>query len=657
MNQAIDLTTAGAPLWSPDPTRLSEYQISDFVRFLRLRGEYQGSDDFQSLWRWSVAHKGAFWSALWDWHGVLGDKTGPVLVDEDRMPGARFFPESRLNFARNLLRNADDRIALRFHGEDGRQAGLTRAELKRRALALAGWLRARGVGPGDRVAAYLPNLPEAVIAMLATATLGAVYSSCSPDFGLEGVRSRFGQIEPKVLIAADGYHYAGKTIERLSTVRDLVDALPTLEQVLVHGYLSPHPQIETIPLASHLSEALDHAPVADFVEVPFNAPLYILYSSGTTGAPKCIVHGVGGTLLQHLKELRLHSDVRPGDRVFYFTTCGWMMWNWIVSALAAEATVVLYDGSPFHPDPMRLWHLADRERLTLFGTSAKYLDALRKAGCRPAGTVDLASLRTLCSTGSPLSPEGFRFVYQAISEQVQLASISGGTDIVSCFVLGTPTQPVYAGEIQSRGLGMDVAVLDDAGNPVVEREGELCCLGPFPSMPIGFWNDPDGSRYRAAYFAHYPGVWRHGDWATLTERGGMIIHGRSDAVLNPGGVRIGTAEIYRPVEAFDEITEALAVGQAHEGDVRVVLFVRLAAGAELDDALRERLRRAIREQASPRHVPALILAVDDIPRTRSGKISELAVRDVIHGRPVKNTTALANPEALEQFRNRPELQQ
>lgn len=655
MNRAHAMAHPQAPLWKPDPAQRQNTQIADFENLLRRRGDYDSNGDFQSLWRWSVDHKARFWSALWDWHGVLGQMSGPALVDENRMPGARFFPESHLNFARNLLRNADDRPALSFHGEDGRRIDLSRAALRHKALALAGWLRAHGVGPGDRVAAYLPNLPEAVIAMLATATLGAVFSSCSPDFGLDGVLNRFGQIAPKVLIAADGYHYSGKIIERLDTVRALVDALPSLEQVLIHGYLSPRPEIDTIPLASRFSDALDHPPVADFVDVPFNDPLYILYSSGTTGAPKCIVHGVGGTLLQHIKELRLHTDIRPGDRVFYFTTCGWMMWNWLVSALAAEATVVLYDGNPFHPDPLRLWHIAEQERLTLFGTSAKYLDALRKAGCRPADRVDLSPLRTLCSTGSPLSPEGFHFVHESVGRTIQVASISGGTDIVSCFALGTPTQPVYAGEIQTRGLGMDVAVLDDAGNPVVSREGELCCLSPFPSMPVGFWNDPDGSRYRAAYFEHYPGIWRHGDWATLTERGGMIIHGRSDAVLNPGGVRIGTAEIYRPVEAFDEIAEALVVGQQYEGDVRVILFVRLADGVILDDAVRERLRRAIREQASPRHVPALILAVDDIPRTRSGKISELAVRDVIHGRPVKNTTALANPEALDQFRNRPEL--
>ncbi|BAN69587.1 acetoacetyl-CoA synthetase [endosymbiont of unidentified scaly snail isolate Monju] len=631
------------------------------MAWLREQGLYQDSDDFQALWRWSVDRPEVFWSALWDWHGILGERSGPVLVDGERMPGARFFPECRLNFAQNLLREADGQPALVFHGEDGRRIELSRAELRQRVLALAGWLRAQGVGPGDRVAAYVPNIPEAVITMLATASLGTVYSSCSPDFGFEGVLDRFGQIRPKVLIGVDGYHYAGKRIERLDTLSRLASprlasALPELRAVLVHGYLESQPDLSAVPGAVSFDQALAHAPLDDFVPVGFNDPLYILYSSGTTGVPKCIVHGVGGTLLQHVKELRLHCDVRAGDRVFYFTTCGWMMWNWIVSALALRATVVLYDGNPLYPGPERLWEMAARERLTLFGTSAKYLDTVRKSGYRPGDEQDLSALRVLCSTGSPLSPEGFEFVYDAVSRDLLLASISGGTDIISCFVLGTPLQPVYAGEIQTRGLGMDVAVLDEDGKAVVGEAGELCCLSPFPSMPVGFWNDPDGNRYRAAYFEHFPGIWRHGDWATLTERGGVVIHGRSDAVLNPGGVRIGAAEIYRPVEAFEEVAEALVVGQQWEGDVRVILFVRLAPGARLDADLEQRLRRAIRERASPRHVPARILAVDDIPRTRSGKISELAVRDVVHGRPVKNTHALANPEALDCFRDRPELQ-
>ncbi len=626
------------------------------MAWLRERGLYRESDDFQALWRWSVDQPEVFWSALWEWHGILGERSGPVLVDGERMPGARFFPESRLNFAQNLLREADGQPALVFHGEDGRRIELSRAELRQRALALAGWLREQGVGPGDRVAAYVPNIPEAVITMLATASLGAVYSSCSPDFGFEGVLDRFGQIRPKVLVGVDGYHYAGKRIERLDTLSRLAAALPDLQAVLVHGYLESQPDLSGVPGAMPFDQALAHEPLDDFVPVGFNDPLYILYSSGTTGVPKCIVHGVGGTLLQHVKELRLHCDVRAGDRVFYFTTCGWMMWNWIVSALALRATVVLYDGNPLYPGPERLWEMAARERLSLFGTSAKYLDTVRKSGYRPGDEQDLSALRVLCSTGSPLSPEGFEFVYDAVSRDLLLASISGGTDIISCFVLGTPLQPVYAGEIQTRGLGMDVAVLDEDGKAVVGEAGELCCLSPFPSMPVGFWNDPDGSRYRAAYFEHFPGIWRHGDWATLTERGGVVIHGRSDAVLNPGGVRIGTAEIYRPVEAFEEVAEALVVGQQWEGDVRVILFVRLVPGARLDADLEQRLRRAIRERASPRHVPARILAVDDIPRTRSGKISELAVRDVIHGRPVKNTHALANPEALACFRDRPELQ-
>jgi acetoacetyl-CoA synthetase len=491
--------------------------------------------------------------------------------------------------------------------------------------------------------------------MLATASLGAIFSSCSPDFGLNGVADRFGQITPKLLIAVDGYSYNGKEIDRLSIVAELVQRLPSLEHVLIDGYNRTTPQIDNIPKAGLFADCLSHPPIDSYCRVGFNDPLYILYSSGTTGAPKCIVHSTGGTLIQHIKEHRLHSDISEKDTLFYFTTCGWMMWNWLVSGLMMQARVIVYEGNPFYPGPERLWQIAEAEKMTLFGTSAKYIDAVRKSGLKPASAFDLSHLRMLCSTGSPLSSEGFGFVYQAIKQDIQLASISGGTDIMGCFVLGCPTKPVYAGEIQARALGMAVAILNDEGQQIEGEQGELCCLAPFPSMPVGFWNDSDGSRYHSAYFDVYPDIWRHGDWATHTPNGGIIIHGRSDATLNPGGVRIGTAEIYRIVESFDEVAESLVIGQMVEHDVRIVLFLRMAENENLDDKLQARIKDALKRQASPRHVPAIILSVRDIPRTRSGKITELAVRDVIQGRRVKNTEALANPEALEAFKNLPEL--
>jgi len=644
---------AGQMLWRPHNEE--ETQIYDFAEQLRQSSGFNWDGDYEQLWSFSVSQKEQFWSALWDWHGVIGEKGERILINGGKMPGAAFFPDARINYAENMLQDADNRLAFIAYGEDGRVARLTRRQIKEQAFALAGWMQAKGVARGDRVAAYLPNSEIALIAMLATASLGAIFSSCSPDFGLNGVADRFGQITPKLLITVDGYHYNGKVIDRLDIVAQLAQTLSSVENVIVAGYLDTRPDISSVPGSCHFSDCLRHEPITGFVRTSFNDPLYILYSSGTTGAPKCIVHSVGGTLLQHIKEHRLHCDISDKDNVFYFTTCGWMMWNWLVSALMMQARVIVYEGNPFHPGPERLWQIARDEQMTLFGTSAKYIDAVRKSGLIPKDRFDLSSLRILCSTGSPLSSEGFGFVYEAIKDDVQLASISGGTDIMGCFVLGCPVKPVYAGELQVRALGMDVAILDEAGRSVSGAQGELCCLSPFPSMPVGFWNDTDGSRYHAAYFDVYENVWRHGDWATLTEHFGVIIHGRSDATLNPGGVRIGTAEIYRIVEAFDEIGEALVIGQSFEDDVRVILFVKLSPGHDLDDGLQGRLRFALRQQASPRHVPAVICAVSDIPRTRSGKITELAVRDIIHGRPVKNTEALANPEALEAFKNRPEL--
>ena len=631
--------------------------VSDFAAYLHKHAQFDWQQDFQSLWQWSVDNIPEFWNHLWDWHGVIGDKGTRVLTAPNSMFDAEFFPDARLNFAENLLADADDRLAISAHLEDGRHIQLSRADLKRQVMALAGWLRDHGVTEGDRVAAYTPNTPEAVITMLATATLGAVYSSCSPDFGLQGVCDRFGQIEPKILVGCDGYHYAGKTIDRMPVLAALAANMPSLNAILIIPYLTPEPDCRQLPNAVRFDQAIAGArPVTAFHRMPFNAPLYILYSSGTTGAPKCIVHGIGGTLIQHIKEHRLHTNLSAGDKLFYFTTCGWMMWNWLVSALAIKASIVLYEGNPAFPGPERLWRLVADEKVTTFGTSAKYIDSIRNSGYVPRADVDLSSLRSILSTGSPLSSDGFGFVYQAIKPHIQLCSISGGTDIVACFVLGCPVQPVLAGEIQTRGLAMKTDVLDEDGHSIIGQQGELCCTAPFPSMPVMFWNDEDNRAYKAAYFAHFPNVWRHGDWATLTADGGTIIHGRSDATLNPGGVRIGTAEIYRQVEAFDGVLEALVIGQNWQDDVRVILFVKLAESTSLDDDLQARIRAAIRDGATPRHVPAVIVAVPDIPRTRSGKITELAVRDIIHQRPVKNTEALANAEALAFFKDIPELQ-
>ena len=644
---------AGDLLWQPQ--EIEKTQIYQFSVYLDDQHGFDWGGDYERLWQWSVDYPELFWSSLWDWHGIIGDKGKRLLADANKMPGAQFFPDAQINYAENMLRNADDSPAFIAYGEDGRCTRLTRREVQHRTLALAGWMQSKGIGKGDRVAAYLPNCETTLIAMLATASLGAIFSSCSPDFGLNGVADRFGQITPKLLIAVDGYSYNGKEIDRLSIVAELVQRLPSLEHVLIDGYNRTTPQIDNIPKAGLFADCLSHPPIESYCRVGFNDPLYILYSSGTTGAPKCIVHSTGGTLIQHIKEHRLHSDISEKDTLFYFTTCGWMMWNWLVSGLMMQSRVIVYEGNPFYPGPERLWQIAEAEKMTLFGTSAKYIDAVRKSGLKPASAFDLSHLRMLCSTGSPLSSEGFGFVYQAIKQDIQLASISGGTDIMGCFVLGCPTKPVYAGEIQARALGMAVAILNDEGQQIEGEQGELCCLAPFPSMPVGFWNDSDGSRYHSAYFDVYPDIWRHGDWATHTPNGGIIIHGRSDATLNPGGVRIGTAEIYRIVESFDEVAESLVIGQMVEHDVRIVLFLRMAENENLDDKLQARIKDALKRQASPRHVPAIILSVRDIPRTRSGKITELAVRDVIQGRRVKNTEALANPEALEAFKNLPEL--
>jgi acetoacetyl-CoA synthetase len=634
-----------SPLWTPSPERAAQ---TDLARFMRTVGKASYAD----LHAWSVERNQEFWNRLWDFCQVIGEKGGETLIDGSRMPGAKWFPQGRLNFAENLLRNDGPGDAIVFWGEDRIKRRMSHRQLRELVSRMAQALADVGVKKGDRVAGYLPNLPESTAAMLATASLGAVWSSCSPDFGVQGVLDRFGQIEPKVLFAADGYIYGGKEYDCQEKTSQILDKLPSVEECVLVDYIG-----ETETAGTSLYEFLEPfepAPL-EFARVGFNDPLYILYSSGTTGVPKCIVHGAGGTLLQHLKEHRLHSDVRAGDRLFYFTTLGWMMWNWLVSGLASGATLLLYDGSPFVNRGRLLFDLADAEGMTHFGTSAKFIDALGKTGLKPIETHKLEKLRAVLSTGSPLLPEGFDYVYRNLKKDVCLSSISGGTDIVSCFVLGNPTGPVWRGEIQAKGLGMAVEVFDEQGEPVEGEKGELVCTKPFPSMPIGFWNDPDGSKYRAAYFEKYPNVWRHGDWCEITAHGGIVIYGRSDAVLNPGGVRIGTAEIYRQVEQIEQVVESLVIGQDWEGDVRVVLFVKLREGLKIDDALVSAIKRRIRDNTTPRHVPAKVLQVVDIPRTRSGKIVELAVRDVVHGRAVKNLEALANPEALEHFTDRAEL--
>jgi acetoacetyl-CoA synthetase len=639
-------------IWTPSPERVARAHLS---RFLGEVGEQHPEVvDYPALFRFSIDHAAEFWRRVWDFCEVRAEQRGERVVDDlGRMPGARFFPEARLNFAENLLRYRDERPAIVAWNELGPRRRLTYAELAAEVARVADGLRGLGIGPGDRVAGFLPNLPEAIVAMLATASLGAVWSSCSPDFGVKGILDRFGQIQPRVLFCADGYLFAGKRFDCLARAREARAAIPSIEQVVVVPYLEAEPALD----GELRYDAFGREGAAlEFHAAPFDHPLYVLYSSGTTGLPKCMVHGAGGTLLQHLKELVLHTDLRREDRIFYFTTCGWMMWNWLVSSLAVGATVLLYDGSPFKPSPDILFELAEREGMTIFGTSAKYLALAEKEGVRPlADGRDLSRLRTVLSTGSPLLPESYDYVYREIGADLQLSSISGGTDIVSCFALGNPIAPVYRGELQTRGLGMKVEVFDESGRPVVGEKGELVCTQAFPSMPIGFWNDADGAKYRAAYFDVYPNVWRHGDWAELTERGGLIIYGRSDATLNPGGVRIGTAEIYRQVEQIDEVVESLVIGQDWQDDVRIVLFVRLRDGVSLDDGLRERIRQAIRANASPHHVPKKIVQVADLPRTLSGKLTELAVRDVVHGRPVKNTDAMANPQALELFRDLPAL--
>ncbi|MBS7660581.1 acetoacetate--CoA ligase [Pseudomonas lalucatii] len=647
------------PLWAPSAERIAATRMDAFRRFVNQRHGLE-LVDYPALHDWSVAQREAFWQAVVDFFEIrFRQQPHAVLQEGPAMPSAHWFPGATLNFAEHLLRRRDAHPALVAVGEDGSREQLSYAELASHVAGLQQSLRDAGVGVGDRVAAFMPNTWQTVVGMLAATSLGATWSSCSPDFGTQGVIDRFGQIEPKVLIAAAGYRYAGKNLDLTGKLNEILERLPSLQQLIVVPYANADAKPGDFHSSARIALWDDFYRAGgepQFTPLPFDHPLYILYSSGTTGVPKCIVHGTGGVLLQHVKELGLHTDLTADDCLFYYTTCGWMMWNWLISGLALGATLVLFDGSPFHPGAERLIDLIDAEDISVFGTSAKYLAALEKAGEKPGSSHRLTRLKAILSTGSPLSHESFEYVYREIKADLCLSSISGGTDIVSCFALGNPVLPVWRGELQCKGLGMDVQVWNDAGQRVLGEKGELVCARHFTSMPVGFWNDADGAKFQAAYFDTFPGIWAHGDYAEETAHGGLVIHGRSDAVLNPGGVRIGTAEIYRQVEKVEEVLESIAIGQDWEDDVRVVLFVRLRDGVVLDDALQARIRQVIRANTTPRHVPAKIIAVADIPRTISGKIVELAVRNVVHGKPVKNTDALANPQALELYRDLPELQ-
>lgn len=647
------------PLWTPEPEQIASCGLTSFLKYIAPR---HGEMDADQLHAWSVSDSGDFWSELWDFSGVIGDKgSTPFVVTGGNLQDTRFFPSAKLNYAENLLRFRHSGQEIVFWGENRVKSRISGDQLRSRVGAFQRVLRDAGVSRNDRVAAILPNMPEAICAFLASSSLGAVWSSCSPDFGAQGILDRFGQIEPKILVISDGYFYAGKTIDITEKVAAVLRQLPSVERIFVVNYIgAAGATVESLNrvkpgCASLFDAALDQVDGAEpeFERLPFDHPLCILFSSGTTGVPKCIVHRAGGILLKHLSEHILHSDVRHGDRLFYFTTLGWMMWNWLVSGLATGASLLLYDGSPTFPSADILWRYAEKERCTHFGTSAKYIDTIKKLQLGPGHTHDLSSLRTVLSTGSPLSPECFYYVYHAIKDDIHLASISGGTDICGCFVIGNPTKPVRRGEIQGPALGVQPDVVDERGNHLQQGKGELVCRNAFPSMPLGFWNDPDGVKYRAAYFDRMPGLWHHGDFAEWSENGGIIIHGRSDATLNPGGVRIGTAEIYRVLEGIPQVQDAVAVGQPWQGDVRVLLFLVMKANEVLTGALIDQIKTRIRHGASPRHVPSLIHAVRDIPRTRSGKISELAVRDMITGRTVKNTEALANPESLAEFKTGP----
>ncbi len=645
-------------LWQPSEDRIKS---TNMYRFMTLVNQTfkKNFTDYPALWDWSVNNLTEFWGLTWDFIKIkASQKYDRVLDNPDKMPGAKFFVGSKLNFAENLLQFRNDRTALIFRGEDAVRRTLTYNQLYDEVAKTAASLRKLGITKGDRVVGFVPNMPESIIAMLAATSIGAVWSSCSPDFGIKGVLDRFGQTRPRVLFTADGYFFKGKPMDSIERIAGIVKELPSLEKIVVIPYVSPKPDISSLPNAV-LFKDFKSPDAEDLVFEPmgFDDPLYIMYSSGTTGLPKCMVQSVGGVLLHQKKELVLHTDLKEEDVIFYFTTCGWMMWNWLTCSLSVGATLVLYDGNPFHPGPDALWKMAQDEKITIFGTSAGYIEALKNAGVKPGKQFDLTPLKSVLSTGSPLSDENFEFIYNEVKQDIQLASISGGSDLNGCFALGNPMGPVYTGELQCRGLGMKVFAYDDTGKPVIGKQGELVCTAPFPSMPIYFWGDTDGSKYRSAYFDEYPNIWTHGDFIMVTERGGVIMYGRSDATLNPGGVRIGTAEIYRRLDAMPELEDSVVVGQPWNNDVRVILFVKLAPGYELDEALRKKIMADIRLNASPRHVPAKIIQCPDVPYTLNMKKVELAVKKMIEGKEVKNKDALKNPEALDFFGSIPELKE
>ncbi|TSC69086.1 MAG: acetoacetyl-CoA synthetase [Parcubacteria group bacterium Gr01-1014_66] len=644
------------PLWQPTPEIISRSNLTRFMRQARERYALE-LKDYWDLDRWSVENPEQFWSLVWDFCEIRGSRGDAVLINKDRMPGAQWFPDARLNFAENMLRRRDDAIALIFWGEDRVKRKITYRELYDTVSRISQALHKEGIKKGDRIAGFVPNMPEAIMMMIASASMGVIWSSCSPDFGVEGVVDRLGQIEPTILIAADGYYFNGKIQDCVAKLREIQQRLPILKKLIIIPYVSEKPDLSELKNTETFEDFIGpYLPnIIDFAKLPFDHPLYIVFSSGTTGIPKCIVHGAGGTLLQHLKEHMLHVDIHQGDRLFYQTTCGWMMWNWLVSALGCGATLLLYDGSPLYQGGTILFDYAEREQMTIFGTSAKFIETIAKNGLMPKQTHNLQHLSVVLSTGSPLLPEDFDYIYKHINPSVRVSSISGGTDIISCFLVGNPLLPVWRGELQCRGLGLKVAIYNEHGQQVHGEKGELVCTAPFPAMPIYFWQDPDGKKYKSAYFEKFSGAWQHGDYAEETSHHGFIIYGRSDATLNPGGVRIGTAEIYRLVEQLDEVVESIAVSQEWRNDVRIVLFVHLRDSLILNDVLVSRIKKYILKNATPNHVPAKIVQVSAIPRTKSGKIVELAVRDIIHGRTVKNIEAIANPEALEQFKNRVEL--
>lgn len=644
-------------LWEPSAENIEKANMTRFMRFVNEKHNLD-LKDYEELFAWSIDKIPDFWASMWEFGDIVHSKSYDRVVDDlDKMPGAKWFIGARMNFAENLLRFRDDKVAIIFKGEEQVDKSITYAELFDQVARLAKSLRDMGIKEGDRVAGFMPNMPESIIAMLAVTSIGAIWSSCSPDFGIKGVLDRFGQIEPKVLFTADGYFYKDREFSSLERIGQIISQLPSVQKIVVVPYTSQQPDIGNLPNAIMIDDFASSESGLDitFEQLPFDHPVYIMYSSGTTGVPKCIVHGAGGTLIQHLKELVLHTDLKRDDNIFYFTTCGWMMWNWLVTSLAVGATIMLFDGNPFYPDPYALFNFAKEKKMTVFGTSAKYIASIEGAGVKLAEG-EIPTVRAMLSTGSPLSIDNFEYVYREIKKDMVLSSIAGGTDIVSCFTLGNPIRPVYAGELQCRGLGMDIAAFDDDGNPVFDKQGELVCRKPFPSMPIYFWNDPEDAKYRAAYFETYPNIWHHGDYVVVTSEGGVIMYGRSDATLNPGGVRIGTAEIYRVVENVPEVEDSLVVGQDWDNDVRVILFLKMKEGQQLNDELVAKVKTVIRTSTTPRHVPAKVIQVADIPYTINGKKVELAVRKIIHGMDVKNKDALGNPESLDLYVGLEELE-